>query len=353
MLISTSLAPPKALDRISFVLPKLISAASLSVTLINQLESDGARSRIASLGASHGFRNGASVFVTAYTDFINRRDSGIFAGFSWAFDKDTMAMSQAAAQGGAVSVNTQAAKTAGEDVGSYGWRLSDQEGANCYSEASGLYVSTIGKASIKAGEYGSGRTWSTAASADMAGGITMLPGAVKLALPIADSFALVDAGAPGVAVLEDNRVVGKTDSGGQLLLPRLRGLEDNKIAIDPTTLPPSAQVGMTETTLKPRAHSGVRADFKVSVNARDAEIILVDPSGAPLPVGSLVDLPGVASSVVGYDGRAYLSGLTDHNVLKVRTAGKICSAEFDYHAAKGAARPTVGPLPCRTAPTPR
>ena len=167
----------------------------------------------------------------------------------------------------------------------------------------------------------------------------------------ANSFALVEAGAPGVAVLEDNRLVGKTDSSGQLLLTGLRGFENNKISIDPTTLPLSAQTGMTETTLRPRGRSGVLADFKVAVDARDAEIILTDASGAPLPPGGRVEYSGGSPSVIGYDGRTYLGGLAPQNVVRVHSEGKTCTAAFDYHAATGAARPTIGPIPCRVDPS--
>ena len=350
-LLSISLAPPKALDRISIGLPNLVSAASVSLTFVNQLESNGSRARIASVALSRNFTNNASVFVTAYADFANRHDSGFFAGLSWTFDGQVTATSQAALQGGSASVTTEVSKSAGQDIGAYGWRVLDQEGLNRYTEANGSYLSPIGKASLTASQYGWGPTSTGEASADLTGSIATLGGAVKLAPAIPDSFALVEAGAPGVAVLEDNRLVGKTNSSGQLLLTGLRGFENNKISIDPTTLPLSAQTGMTETTLRPRGRSGVLADFKVAVDARDAEIILTDASGAPLPPGGRVEYSGGSPSVIGYDGRTYLGGLAPQNVVRVHSEGKTCTAAFDYHAATGAARPTIGPIPCRVDPS--
>ena len=129
----------------------------------------------------------------------------------------------------------------------------------------------------------------------------------------------------------------------------LRGFEDNKIAIDPLTLPLSARSSLTETNARPVARTGVVSDFKVVTDARDAEVILTDAAGAPLALGAKVEYPGGPPAIVGYDGRAYLVGLAAHNVVTVHADGKDCSAEFDYKSEKGAARPTIGPLQCRAA----
>jgi len=147
-------------------------------------------------------------------------------------------------------------------------------------------------------------------------------------------------------VLEDNRPIGKTNASGRLLLTDLRGFQDNKIAIDPTTLPSGADIGATELRLRPRAQSGVVADFKVRTDARSAEIALVDEAGQPLPVGSQVEAPAGGQAIVGYDGRAYLTDLKPHNALTVRANGRNCVATFDLPPSRKA-RPTLGPIACR------
>ena len=103
LLLSTSLAPPRALDRITFGLPNFSDVASLNLTFVNQVETNGESSRIASLGVSHSFKNGASVFASAFVDFANRNDFGIFFGLSWAFDNQVTASSQGGWEAGAAS----------------------------------------------------------------------------------------------------------------------------------------------------------------------------------------------------------------------------------------------------------
>jgi len=349
LLLSTSLAPPKELDRITFGMANLIDWASVNLTFVNEVQTNSQRSRIASLGLSHSFSNGASAFATAYADLANHRDAGVFFGFSWTFDNQITASSQGGWEAGRASVNTQITKTAGLDVGSAGWRINDNEGANRFTEADASYLSPVGKASATVSQFGGGANAGALGSAEFTGSVAALGGAVKLAPVIPDAFTLVDAGAPGVTVLEDNRVVGKTDPWGQLLVPNLRGFEDNKIAIDPMTLPLSAQASLTETDARPIAHTGVVADFKVVTEAHDAEVILTDATGAPLALGARVEYAGGPPAIVAYDGRAYLVGLARHNVLTVHAAGKDCSAEFDYQSAKGATRPTIGPIKCLAA----
>jgi outer membrane usher protein len=285
-------------------------------------------------------------------DFANRNDSGIFFGLSWTFDNQISATTQYARQGGESTVGTQIAKTAGQEAGSYGWRVNDSEGGNRYTEASASYVTPIGKATATANQYGWGKNASALGTAEFTGSIATLGGAVAMAPAIPDAFTMVDAGAPGVTVLEDNRVVGKTDWWGRLLVTGLRGFEDNKISIDPATLPLSAQASLTETNLRPLAGSGVVADFKVVADARDAEIILTDAAGAPLPAGGRVEYSGGPPAIVGYDGRAYLLHLSPHNAVTVHADSKTCSAEFDYASTSGAARPTIGPIKCLAADDP-
>ena len=184
-------------------------------------------------------------------------------------------------------------------------------------------------------------------SADFAGSLAWLGGGFGFAPSIADSFAMINAGAPNVIVLEDNRPIGRTDSSGSLLVTGLRGFQDNKIGVDPNSLPLDAEIGATELILRPRARSGLLADFKVRTDARDAEITLVDEKGVALPAGSQVEREGGAATV-GYDGRAYLADLSPRNRLTVHTEGRTCIAVFDFAPRRARAHAMIGPIACVT-----
>jgi outer membrane usher protein len=347
LLLSTSVAPPRALDRASLSIPNVFGAASLNLSFVNQVDSDGTVSRIASVGVSHNFKFGLSTFATAFADVANKKDYGVVAGLSYSFGKDVSASTQSSLQSGGLAQTTQVQKSAGQDVGDYGWSVQDQEGVNRFVQAGAAYQTSVGRATATVDQYGAGKGASATGSADFSGSAVLAGGGVSLAPHIADSFAVVQAGAPGVTVLEDNRVLGKTDSSGRLLAPNLRSFQDNKISIDPTSLPLDAQSSATEMTLRPRAQSGVVADFRVRARARDAEIILVDEAGKPLPPGAEVERAGHPPALVGYDGRAYLSDLDARNVVTARVNGKTCAGAFDFVPARGRARPTIGPVACK------
>jgi len=345
LLLSTSVAPPLALDRVSLGLPRVFGQLAANASFVNEVDRDGSIFRIASLGVSHNFTGGFSAFATAFADIAAKRDYGVIVGLSYTFGGGVTASTQSTLQGRAFTQTTGVVKSAGQEIGDYGYSLDDQEGGDRYSRASATYQSAVGRATATVNQYGAGPQASASASGEFAGSAAWLGSGYALAPHISDSFAMVDAGAAGVTVLEDNRPIGKTDSSGRLLLTDLRGFQDNKIAVDPTTLPAGADIGATELRLRPRAQSGVVADFKVRTDARSAEIALVDEAGQPLPVGSQVDAPG-GQAIVGYDGRAYLTDLKPHNALNVRANGRNCVATFDLPASHKA-RPTIGPITCR------
>jgi outer membrane usher protein len=162
--LSTSLAPPRALDRISLTVPRVFNLLATNFSFVNQVDGDGATSRIASVGVSHNFKHGLSAFGTAFTDFAQKQDYGVVAGISYTFGGDVTASAQSTLQGRSFAQSTQAMKSAGQEAGDYGWSASDQEGLDRYVRASAVYQSAIGRATLTANQYGSGATSAAAAS---------------------------------------------------------------------------------------------------------------------------------------------------------------------------------------------
>jgi outer membrane usher protein len=163
---------------------------------------------------------------------------------------------------------------------------------------------------------------------------------------IDDSFAVVDTGTPGVPVYHENRLVGETNGQGQLLVPSLRAYGNNKISIDPKGLPVNAEIESVEGVVAPSDRSGVLVKFTARTDTRSAVVILVGPSGKPLPVGSRGRLKdGDGDFVVGYDGRAFVKGLNNANVVTVSLGNSECHASFDY-AASDDNQVVIGPVSC-------
>lgn len=158
------------------------------------------------------------------------------------------------------------------------------------------------------------------------GGMAWLGDSVFLSRRIDGSFAVVEvADYPGVTLLHDNRPVTRTDSRGRALVSGLRGYEANRISVDPADLPMDADVDALEALLTPPARSGVALRLGVE-RVRSASFRLVGADGKALPAGSVLRVAGQSRSFpVGFDGKAFASGLAGRTRVLARWPGHECS----------------------------
>jgi len=226
-------------------------------------------------------------------------------------------------------------RRAGHDAPDWDWRL---QLAN--SDQTDLYASAsrdFRYAGLDLAARLSGGDPSLGARAN--GALVLGGGGVFLSRWIDDSFAVVDAGAAGVEVRHENRVVGTTGRGGKLLVPDLRAWEGNQLSIDAGSLPLDATVESTRQVIRPAEQSGVRVDFGVDTSAETALVSLVGADGAPVPVGLTARLDATGGEfLVGYDGQLYLSGLTPgpNNGVTVHFLNNTsCHAVFPYTPTPG------------------
>jgi outer membrane usher protein len=184
-------------------------------------------------------------------------------------------------------------------------------------------------------------------SAQVDGSIAFLGGGLFLGNRIHDSFAVVDASVPNVEVFEDNRPIGTTNPWGKLLVPDLRAFQTNKIGIDPTNLPTTAEADVTQKVVAPPIRGGVYVDFGVKKDVQAAIVILAGPDGKLLPAGAKGRLADSEETFfVGYDGQAYVKNLSSTNTVVVENGDVECRASFAY-APDGGKRIVIGPVTCQ------
>jgi outer membrane usher protein len=172
-----------------------------------------------------------------------------------------------------------------------------------------------------------------------------MDGAVVPARHVGRGFALVSTGLPGVPVLQENRVIGRTDGAGRLLVPDLMPYTRNEIGIDVSALPADMRVASVRETVVPGQAAGVVARFALERYAA-ATVVLHGADGKPVPVGTLAHLEGGKDTVVGYDGVVFVEGLAPANRLTAGQGASACTVRFDYAPAPGGALPVIGPLIC-------
>ncbi|MDI9238196.1 fimbria/pilus outer membrane usher protein [Lysobacter sp. LF1] len=187
----------------------------------------------------------------------------------------------------------------------------------------------------------------TGAFAQANGSVVWMGGSVFTSRTIPDSFAVVSTnGVADVPILYENRVAGRTNSHGYLLLPELRGWQRNRVAIDPDGLPSSMEVPSVERLVTPPDRSGVHVPFAIR-QVRTATITLRDANGQPVEAGMRVVRADGREAIVAFDGALWLDNYTDGETLRWTRAGVDCSTAAPA-MARAAEPGATAPAQCRT-----
>ena len=237
-----SARPPRALDQISVSTQLGFDETSLNFSYTELETFDERRSRLLGLSATRPFGENGNIFITAYKDLEDNKSYGIFAGLS-----GSAGMSSDA---DGYSLTAEVGKSEEQAEGSYGWRLRGSTGGNDIASVSGSYRDSAARVSAGVDQFN--RT--TQAYAQIEGSIALAGGDVFVGDRIDDAFAVVDAGAPGVDILLENRPIGQTNRRGKILLPNLRSYDVNNITLDPSNLPVDARIDRTKQTVRPTQH---------------------------------------------------------------------------------------------------
>ena len=323
---------PIALDRITFSTPlRFDPKASFSTSFVHLLDASHHLSNIVTASYSRSMPYNASLFATVFHDFGTNKNTGVFAGLSMPIG-DSASISTGVSRGqGGTTASIDAVKSLGTEPGSYGWRVRDAEGSTSYREAAASYRSNYGTVRAGASQLGS----SSVGSLELRGSITTMSGGVFLSNWIDDSFAVVKTGTPGVEVISENRHAGVTGSNGMLLIPTLRSYQRNKITIDPTNLPVDAEVTNTHDIVAPADRAGVLVRFDVRKEITAALVTFVRPDNGFVPAGAVGRIAGGDEFIVGYDGQAYIKGLSPGNEAEIEFAGERCRASFPFAPVSG------------------
>jgi len=336
--------PPRAIDQIALSAPFAFDSSSVTLSMTRMQDALNNRYNIVGLSYSRPLPYQASLFVTAFKDFDDRKSFGFFGGLTMSLSDGISASSSVAKTGASLVGGVEVIKSQTLENGSWGWRIRDLEGSVPSRVATASYRSSFGRAEVGIQQINR----NTQGTLQLEGGLAFVGGKTFLTNRIDDAFAVVDAGAPNVDVFYENRPVGTTGAGGMVLIPYLRAYQSNLISIDAKNLAIDADVPSTKKMVVPAGRGAALVKFGVSQDARNALIMVKDEKGRPLAAGSHARLDQAKDdAMVGYGGEVYLLGLKDHNILIIdRAEGGSCRAEFDYHPAPGE-RVVIKDVVCR------
>lgn len=147
-------------------------------------------------------------------------------------------------------------------------------------------------------------------------------GVVFAARTAGPAFAVVETGVPGVGVYRENRWVGTTDTSGRLVVPDLQPFSPNRLALDPTALPPDIDLVRPEQTVVPARGGAVRVRFGTA-SATRVVLTVLDAAGKPVPPGTPVR-SDAEEQRAGFDGAVYLT--PPAGGLRVGDSSRACVA---------------------------
>jgi len=217
--------------------------------------------------------------------------------------------------------------------GDYGYaaQIERRPGSGIRFAGTGEYRGRYGKAEIEA-QLGAG---ATTLGLRLDGAVAFAGGALALGNSVADSFAIVDVGAPGVPVAVHNRRVAITDFTGKALVTGLQSNHRNRVSVDVDDLPENLALEATAQDVVPGIGAGVRVKFR-GATAQSALVVLLDAAGKPLEAGATAQLAGSDEpAFVGFDGETLVEGLGRQNHLQVAFEGGSCGADFAFAAQPG------------------
>lgn len=332
-----------AVDRAGLSFTPWFDSTSVSLSY-NRITSPGNRQRTGSLSLSRSITDRVTLYANGYIDLDDSSRYGLFATVNIRLGKNVSATAGAEHDYGRTSYSFNATGSTGQRQGDVGWGLSDRETQGGDAQRMAYATYRASQAMIRGEIDQSGGAWRGSAQID--GSIVAAGGGVFAANRIGNAFAIVTNGGPGAEVIQGGVRMGKTDRGGRALLPDMIPYYEQRVSIDPTSLPDAWEPEVTERVAVARYRQGTIVDFGARI-IHGAVVVLQDAGGKPIPPGYTVQLQGGESATVGYGGETYLRGLGATNAISIDLGPRgICTASFPYDLA-GPAQPKIGPLTCR------
>ncbi|AHG18373.1 fimbrial assembly protein [Chania multitudinisentens RB-25] len=184
------------------------------------------------------------------------------------------------------------------------------------------------------------------------GAVVVHPQGVTFSQMLGSSVALVRAPeAGGVSVMNGNI---QTDSRGYAIVPYLSSYQNNRISLNPSTLPDNVDLTQSSLNVYPTKGAVVLVNFATRVGYQ--VLMTLKQGDIPIPFGALVMLEQATgsepnTSIVGDAGQVYLSGLPESGALQVswgRNQGQQCRVLFTLNGvAKPAANTPIRVLDAR------
>ena len=297
---------------------------SLSFNYLHQRRQSSGDVSILGITYSYGFARDWILFVNTTQARAQSRDYNVLIGLNWQFGQNLLATSEFSHEAhnniGRFTVQRNM-----ENALDYSWRASMETGENARRTVHADWGQERGFLSADAEHFAGNNSYRLGYTT----GVAWLGTDTFWTRRVDGSFAVVDVqGVPGVRIYTDERLAGRTDAQGKLLIPNLRTYETTNLRIEDGDVPIEYEISDLHHPLFLPTRGGTRALF--SIKSLDGFVVkLHQADGRPVPAGARVMVPGLAEELpVGFEGQAYLSRPSSQNRLEAQWVGHRCVAHW-------------------------
>ena len=306
---------------------------------------NGTGSTVISTTYSKALSRSSSFFVTGRTVREQDTEYDVFIGFQYAPDTRTQITAQYQRTGDTRSETLQYQRNTpvGEGLG-YRATVQRQEG----NEDTRYAVSPFVQYNARYGSYSldtriehlAGGDTSESVILSAAGSLVYAGGFFGLSRPVDDSFGIVLAeGLEGAAVLLNNSPITTVGSSGRAVIPNLASYGENRIALDPGSVPVDVSLTGTTGLISPSAWSGSCISYdSANVQALIGRLaVRRDGSWLPIEYHEVTMQVGdrQISFITGSDGEFYLENVLPPEPASDGSDPRSCSAAAERMAKGG------------------
>ncbi|WP_151750427.1 fimbria/pilus outer membrane usher protein [Acinetobacter seifertii] len=310
----------------------------------NQIKYSDNSYKLLSANLSGSLNKNWGFYSSAYKDYENHKDYGIYFALRYTPSTRVNAISSVSNDSGRLSYRQEVFVLSEPQVGSFGWGGYVERNQDTHDNNASVYGSYRARTAYLTGRYNRiGDNDQVALSAT--GSLVAAAGRIFAANEIGDGYAVVTNAGPQSQILNGGINLGTTDKSGRFLIPSLMPYRENHIYLDPSYLPLNWNVKSTDQKTVVGYRQGTLVDFGAH-QVISGLVRVVDKNNSPLLPGYSVRINGQQDAVVGYDGEVFVPNLLQQNKLEVDLLDHgSCQVEFTYNSNQYSTK-KLGPYIC-------
>ncbi|MDX8155412.1 fimbria/pilus outer membrane usher protein [Acinetobacter pittii] len=310
----------------------------------NQIKYSDNSYKLLSTNLSGTLNNNWGFYASAYKDYENQKDYGIYFALRYTPSTRVNAITSVSSDAGRLSYRQEIFGLSEPQIGSFGWGGYVERDQDANQNNASVYASYRARAAYLTGRYNRiGDNDQVAVSAT--GSLVAAAGRIFTANEIGDGYAVVTNAGPQSQILNGGVNLGETDKSGRFLIPSLMPYQVNHIYLDPSYLPLNWSVKSTDQKTVVGYRQGGLIDFGAH-QVISGLVKLVDANNSPLLPGYTVRINGQQDGVVGYDGEVFIQNLLKQNKLEVDLLDHgSCQVDFTYNSNQYSTK-KLGPYVC-------